>query len=454
MIIQRFYRRFAAGLNGRRQRAALRAAHALARGWLARARIMALHRAASRLQAGARAWLVRGRTFRVRAVAQSTIAAAWRGRQWRLENEHVLNRIAEARARRARAAAGRVVTRAAKRYLASRRLQRLRRGVRALRVASWRTRRRGELFASRRAARVLRRALACFLFKMRIARSRPWIAIGKDLWATRVARVAESGALARAALSDAAAALPGGFAARAAAAADALDDALDAARASSAAAGGDAGRVSSATTTPTKAPIPLPSAAAFAATPRDTALRGAVALDVDLLSAHFAAAWPGGLSRGLSLFARKLRALPGGGGSLAGLALGAGHAVAISAASDGTPLPGVYTWGYGDTGALGHARATGEPVPRRIDDGAFAVAAGDKAGSALRGFRAVAAGDAHTLALGDDGLVFAWGSARGGALGVPCVEKWGAPPQKKEIALENSDSQPSFPPICSDLSAS
>jgi len=93
------------------------------------------------------------------------------------------------------------------------------------------------------------------------------------------------------------------------------------------------------------------------------------------------------------------------GARVVAVAAGAVHSACVT--EDGA----VYTWGRGAEGQLGVLAAGGEP-PRRAREAVHV--------SALAGERvvAVACGQRSTMALTDDGRVFAWGVNRGGMLGV------------------------------------
>ena len=81
------------------------------------------------------------------------------------------------------------------------------------------------------------------------------------------------------------------------------------------------------------------------------------------------------------------------------LAAGSSHSVAV------TELGGVCTWGYGGDGCLGHGDEFSRYVPTRL---------------ARFGPRVVlaAAGDSHTVCVGEDGALWAWGWGALGQLGL------------------------------------
>ena len=95
------------------------------------------------------------------------------------------------------------------------------------------------------------------------------------------------------------------------------------------------------------------------------------------------------------------------------IAGGAYHTLAV--AEDGT----VYAWGANYAGQLGLG-ATGDPVatPQAIGGPLDGVAV-----------TAVAAGDAHSLAVAEDGTVYAWGDNQAGQLGLPMSTTAEATPQ-------------------------
>ena len=86
------------------------------------------------------------------------------------------------------------------------------------------------------------------------------------------------------------------------------------------------------------------------------------------------------------------------------LAGGQGHTLALK--SDGTVL----AWGYNRDGELGDGTNEDSPTPVRVKD--FHDPTGN-----LSGVQAIAAGSSHSLALKDDGTVWAWGYNFDGQLG-------------------------------------
>lgn len=108
-----------------------------------------------------------------------------------------------------------------------------------------------------------------------------------------------------------------------------------------------------------------------------------------------------------STAASKLPVLVNASGVLAGknlsaTAAGSNHGLAI------TPTGEVFAWGANAAGQLGDNSTTNRTVPVAVD------ATGDLTGKSVV---AVAAGDLHSLALTSDGEVFAWGSNGSGRLG-------------------------------------
>lgn len=81
------------------------------------------------------------------------------------------------------------------------------------------------------------------------------------------------------------------------------------------------------------------------------------------------------------------------------IACGTGHIMALSDSGD------VYAWGTGTAGQLGLGRKRNSPSPQLVW------------GLMRKGVRQIAAGDAHSLALTYNGLVYSWGSSKFGQLG-------------------------------------
>ncbi|MES2737132.1 MAG: choice-of-anchor D domain-containing protein [Verrucomicrobiota bacterium] len=92
------------------------------------------------------------------------------------------------------------------------------------------------------------------------------------------------------------------------------------------------------------------------------------------------------------------------GKTIVSVATGSSHTLAL--ATDGR----VYAWGLNSSGQLGDGSATARTSPVAVDVGVS---------SALNGkvVVAIAAGSAHSLALTNEGKVYAWGAAASGALG-------------------------------------
>ena len=72
---------------------------------------------------------------------------------------------------------------------------------------------------------------------------------------------------------------------------------------------------------------------------------------------------------------------------------------------------GLFTWGQGEHGQLAHGDFQNRAAPAQVE---FA--------SESRAITAVAAGMRHSLALADGGMVYAWGEARHGRLGLGAIE--------------------------------
>ena len=97
---------------------------------------------------------------------------------------------------------------------------------------------------------------------------------------------------------------------------------------------------------------------------------------------------------------------------------GGRHSVALSA--DGQ----VYTWGSNEDGALGHGDLRERASPSVV--GALSK----------KRIRAVCAGHAHTVAASVDGIVYAWGDATAGQLGVHRTDNQGAAGMSCVVAPE------------------
>eukprot|EP00735_Rhodelphis_limneticus_P010325 TRINITY_DN3055_c0_g1::TRINITY_DN3055_c0_g1_i1::g.22240::m.22240 TRINITY_DN3055_c0_g1::TRINITY_DN3055_c0_g1_i1::g.22240 ORF type:complete len:606 (-),score=44.77,sp/Q9FN03/UVR8_ARATH/27.65/2e-32,sp/Q9FN03/UVR8_ARATH/24.40/7e-16,sp/Q9FN03/UVR8_ARATH/25.61/3e-08,RCC1/PF00415.13/2.3,RCC1/PF00415.13/2.2e-12,RCC1/PF00415.13/7.9e-08,RCC1/PF00415.13/7e-06,RCC1/PF00415.13/0.1,RCC1/PF00415.13/1e+02,RCC1/PF00415.13/2.7e-07,RCC1/PF00415.13/4e-06,RCC1_2/PF13540.1/7.7e-06,RCC1_2/PF13540.1/3.4e-05,RCC1_2/PF13 len=95
------------------------------------------------------------------------------------------------------------------------------------------------------------------------------------------------------------------------------------------------------------------------------------------------------------------------------LACGALHNVILT--HDGT----LYTWGDARDGLLGVGVDPMHKSPFSQDSQGDPFSSTPRPVSNLPPIRAVRCGNAHTLALGEDGLVYAWGHAPKGVLGIP-----------------------------------
>ncbi|WP_437294428.1 RCC1 domain-containing protein [Sorangium sp. So ce426] len=89
------------------------------------------------------------------------------------------------------------------------------------------------------------------------------------------------------------------------------------------------------------------------------------------------------------------------------VAAGTWHSLALR--SDGT----VRAWGEGSEGQLGQGAKASSPVPVPV--------------ASLDGVTAIAAGRWHSLALRSDGTARAWGSNASGQLGNPTYPPWSQP---------------------------
>jgi alpha-tubulin suppressor-like RCC1 family protein len=65
---------------------------------------------------------------------------------------------------------------------------------------------------------------------------------------------------------------------------------------------------------------------------------------------------------------------------------------------------GVWTWGYGDSGRLGHGNTDNQNVPKRVEG--------------LTNLTDIASGGDHSLAVGEGGVVYTWGYNSRGQLGL------------------------------------
>ncbi|NQX71915.1 RCC1 repeat-containing protein, partial [Paenibacillus alba] len=89
---------------------------------------------------------------------------------------------------------------------------------------------------------------------------------------------------------------------------------------------------------------------------------------------------------------------------------GTSHVVALK--KDGT----VWTWGYNGSSQLGDASSTNQLLPMQVIRG-------------LSDIQMVAAGDSHTVALKNDGTVWAWGLNNWGQIGIGTIGIEGVPKQ-------------------------
>ncbi|NQX71732.1 alpha/beta fold hydrolase, partial [Paenibacillus alba] len=96
--------------------------------------------------------------------------------------------------------------------------------------------------------------------------------------------------------------------------------------------------------------------------------------------------------------------------SIEAIAAGSDHVVAVK--SDNT----VWTWGYNGSSQLGDASSTNRLLPVQVIRG-------------LSDIQMVAAGDSHTVALKNDGTVWAWGLNNWGQIGIGTIGIEGAPKQ-------------------------
>jgi alpha-tubulin suppressor-like RCC1 family protein len=80
-----------------------------------------------------------------------------------------------------------------------------------------------------------------------------------------------------------------------------------------------------------------------------------------------------------------------------------GHSMVLTR-DGGHPSGGVFTWGYGGHGQLGHGNRGNQLVPKRVED--------------LTDVVYLAAGGCHGLAVGEGGAVYTWGLNDAGQLGL------------------------------------
>ncbi|MHB8578557.1 MAG: RCC1 domain-containing protein [Ignavibacteriaceae bacterium] len=85
------------------------------------------------------------------------------------------------------------------------------------------------------------------------------------------------------------------------------------------------------------------------------------------------------------------------------VAMGKSHSIAL--AEDGT----VYTWGLNSDGELGNSTTTNSSIPIKVSKGSYSGTAylGDNPSNKII---AVSAGNAHSVALAQDGTVYTWGN--------------------------------------------
>ena len=94
------------------------------------------------------------------------------------------------------------------------------------------------------------------------------------------------------------------------------------------------------------------------------------------------------------------------------IAIAAGSLHAIALAQDGT----VYTWGFNFDGELGNNSTTDSHIPIKVLKGTYSGTTylGDNSGNKII---AITAGDYHSVALAEDGLLYSWGFNSNGQLG-------------------------------------
>ncbi len=110
-----------------------------------------------------------------------------------------------------------------------------------------------------------------------------------------------------------------------------------------------------------------------------------------------------------------------GKGRLEGIvAVSAGFSHSLALANDGT----VWAWGSNTSGQLGDKTATDRTLPVQVKD-----SSGE---GKLEGIVAISAGDVHSLALSNDGTVWAWGANNHGQLGDETTDDRSKPMQVKD----------------------
>jgi alpha-tubulin suppressor-like RCC1 family protein len=96
--------------------------------------------------------------------------------------------------------------------------------------------------------------------------------------------------------------------------------------------------------------------------------------------------------------------------------VGSAHTLALTDTGE------LWTWGWSDSGQLGHGSHSHESAPRPLENLMFQSQTSDavaveRAMSGRLSIKQVAVGEDHTLALGDTGKVFSWGNGKKGQLG-------------------------------------
>ena len=109
-----------------------------------------------------------------------------------------------------------------------------------------------------------------------------------------------------------------------------------------------------------------------------------------------------------------------GGAELKAIAAGSSHSLALKA--DGTVL----AWGDNTSGQLGDGTNDKSTIPVQVED------PNDLSGF-LSGVNAIAVGWSHSLALKDDGTVWAWGENRSGQLGNGSTTNSNTPVQVSDL---------------------
>jgi alpha-tubulin suppressor-like RCC1 family protein len=250
--------------------------HALSRGYIVRAHVMRMLAAVSRLQGAARMFLASLRLHRLKMAAAAALQAAWRGNRFRVDHEEVLAFLAVKRETRAQGWAAESIQSAWRGSRVQRRYGQLRSA--AVVLQRWyATRLQRQRYSATVAALVVAQsAVRRFLAQIRVRRTRALREVADELWRVQTVRARELVELAKATAEDALQPLP---AAARLAVASAAGIAAPSTAGSSAGGGGRSGADSAASMGPaTGGKPPRAGAAAAGATPGANMHSGAGAL--------------------------------------------------------------------------------------------------------------------------------------------------------------------------------